>query len=186
MNHGGTKTFDDGNEIIVHKDECAAFLEWAIWRSFLAIDSLCNKPYEVRSFNVDHDFFPVNTASGGKADLVAEFKDCVVVGEVTLSSGSRQEAMEGEPVRRHVADLITEYNKPVYGLFIANAVDTNTAETFRSGVWYLKDDSRLDLEIIPLSLEQYNKVFCYMFENVYNKNVEKRMLHLKCITFLFT
>ena len=26
---------------------------------------------------------------------------------------------------------------------------------------------------------------CYMFESVYNKNVEKRMLHLKCIT-LFT
>ena len=161
---GGTSVFDDGTELYVPKEECAAYLEWVIWRSFLAIDSLHNKPYDVRSFNVDKDFFPVNTASGGKADLIAEFQDCVVVGEVTLSSGSRQEAMEGEPVRRHVADLMKNYNKPVYGLFIANAVDTNTAETFRSGIWYLKDDSKLDLEIIPLSLEQYNQIFCHMFK----------------------
>ena len=27
---------------------------------------------------------------------------------------------------------------------------------------------------------------CYMFESVHNKNVVKRMFHLKCITFLFT
>ena len=64
--------FDDGTELYVPKEECAAYLEWVIWRSFLAIDSLHNKPYDVRSFNVDKDFFPVNTASGGKADLIAE------------------------------------------------------------------------------------------------------------------
>ena len=164
MHRGGTTVFDDGTEIVVPRDECPAYLEWIIWRSFLAIDSLKNMPYEVRSFNVDKDFFPVNTASGGKADLIAEFEDYVIVGEVTLSSSSRQEAMEGEPVRRHIADLTQKYNKPVYGLFIANTIDTNTAETFRSGIWYLKGDVKLDLNIIPLTLDQYDMFFRYIFE----------------------
>ena len=165
MRRGGVKSYDDGSEIIVPKEEAAAYLEWVVWRSFLAVDSLVNKPHEVRSFNVDKDFFPVNTAGGGQADLVAEFDDCVVCGEVTTSSSSRQEAMEGEPVRRHVADLSVSYNKPVYGLFVANTVDTNTAETFRIGVWYLKDDQRIDLQIVPLTLKQFNALFRYMFEH---------------------
>lgn len=162
---GRHKTYDDGTEILVPKDEVPAYFEWVIWRSFLAIDSLENKPYEVRSFNIDQDFFPVNTAGGGRADLVAEFEDCVICGEVTLSSSSRQEAMEGEPVRRHVADLTELYHKPVYGVFLANTVDTNTAETFRIGVWYLKDDTRITLQIVPFTLKQYNTLFRYMFES---------------------
>ena len=165
MHRGGSKVYDDGSEIIVPKDEAAAYLEWIIWRSLLAIDSLSNKPYEVRSFNIDQDFFPVNTASGGRADLVAEFADCVICGEVTLSSSSRQEAMEGEPVRRHVADLTEIYDKPVYGLFVANAIDTNTAETFRTGIWYLRDDRRIDLQIVPFTLRQYQMLFRHMFES---------------------
>lgn len=162
--HGGTKTYDDGSEIVVPKDEAAAYLEWVVWRSFLAIDSLVNAPSEVRSFRIDQDFFPVNTAPGKRPDLIAEFKDCVVVGEVTLSDSSRQEAMEGEPVRRHVADLMQKYDKPVYGLFIANHIDTNTAETFRTGLWYLKDDSEIQLNIVPFTLAQYEQIFVDMFE----------------------
>jgi len=132
-------------EIKVPKAEAPAYLEWSLWRAFLAIDTLANKPYEVRRFNIDQDFMPVSTAPGNGPDLIAEFTDCVVVIEVTLSESSRQEAMEGEPVRRHVADLMLEYDKPVYGLFIANRIDSNTAETFRIGVWYTRDDERLDL-----------------------------------------
>ena len=165
MRRGGSKSYADGNEIFVPKDEVPAYFEWIIWRSFLAIDSLENKPYDVRSFNIDQDFFPVNTAGGGRADLVAEFEDCVICGEVTLSTSSRQEAMEGEPVRRHVADLTEIYHKPVYGVFLANTVDTNTAETFRIGVWYLKDDTRITLQIVPFTLKQYNTLFCYMFKS---------------------
>ena len=165
MHGGGRKSYDDGSEIIVPKDETAAYFEWVIWRSILAIDNLTNKPYEVRSFHIDRDFFPVNTASGGRADLVAEYDDYVICGEVTLSSSSRQEAMEGEPVRRHVADLMEKYDKPVYGLFLANVIDTNTAETFRIGVWYSKDDEKLSLQIVPFTLKQYHMIFQHMFRN---------------------
>lgn len=150
-------------EIRIPKTEAPAYLEWSLWRAFLAINTLANKPYEVRRFKIDQDFLPVSTAPGNGPDLVAEFENCVVVIEVTLSESSRQEAMEGEPVRRHVADLMQQYDKPVYGLFIANRIDSNTAETFRIGVWYTKEDRRLSLHIVPFTLLQFSAFFKAIF-----------------------
>ncbi|MBR1945487.1 MAG: AlwI family type II restriction endonuclease, partial [Alphaproteobacteria bacterium] len=155
---------DEDMELRIPKAEAPAYLEWSLWRAFLAIDSLTNKPYEMRRFNIDQDFMPISTAPGNGPDLIAEFDDRVVVVEVTLSESSRQEAMEGEPVRRHVADLMQQYDKPVYGLFIANRIDSNTAETFRIGRWYTRDDARLELKITPLTLQQFSGYFRAMFE----------------------
>lgn len=154
---------NDEIEIRVPRTEAPAYLEWSLWRAFLAIDTLANKPYEVRRFKIDQDFMPVSTAPGNGPDLIAEFEDFAIVIEVTLSESSRQEAMEGEPVRRHVADLMQQYDKPVYGLFIANRIDSNTAETFRIGIWYTRDDERLELHIIPFTLMQFSMVFKAIF-----------------------
>jgi len=97
-----------------------------------------------------------------------------------MSSSSRQEAMEGEPVRRHVSDAVLKYDKPVYGLFIAVRIDTNTAETFRHGVWYAKGDVKQRLDIVPLTLAQFQRYFVAMFEA--NKATPERLrdLILKC------
>jgi len=157
------KRLSNDVEIRVPKTEAPAYLEWSLWRAFLAIDSLINKPHDVRKFKIDQDFLPVSTAPGNGPDLIAEFEDCVVVIEVTLTENSRQEAMEGEPVRRHVADLMMQYNKPVYGLFIANRIDSNTAETFRIGVWYSRNDERMDLHIVPFTLVQFSGLFKALF-----------------------
>ncbi len=45
--------------------------------------------------------------------------------------------------------------KTVYGLFIATQIDSNTANTFRSGAWYLPDDNKLSLEIVPITLDDF-------------------------------
>lgn len=49
---------DEENEVELRipRDERPAYLEWILWRAFLAIDTLVNKPYEVRSFKIDQDF----------------------------------------------------------------------------------------------------------------------------------
>lgn len=161
---GGKCTYDDDNVIEVPKDETPAYLEWTLWRASLAIDHMVNKPYEVRGFKLDSDFLPVSAAGGGKGDLYCEFEDFTILTEVTMSTSSRQEAMEGEPVRRHVSDAVLKYDKPVYGIFIAVKIDTNTAETFRHGVWYAKGDLEQRLNIIPLTLAQYREYFIAMFK----------------------
>ncbi|MCQ2391639.1 MAG: AlwI family type II restriction endonuclease [Kiritimatiellae bacterium] len=165
MHNGGKKVYDDEYGIEVPKEEASAYLEWSVWRAFLAMNTLHNKPYNVRRFKIDQDFLPVCTAPGNGPDLIAEYANTVVVIEVTLSTNSRQEAMEGEPVRRHVADLVTRYpGKNVYGLFIANKIDTNTAETFRNGVWYTKDDVKMNLNIVPFTLSQFKDYFVSLFK----------------------
>ena len=152
-------------DIYIPPSEQAAYLEWIIWRAFLAINSLVNKPYDSRRFNVDQDFLPVSTAPGNGPDMIMEFSDYCLVVEVTLTESSRQEAAEGEPVRRHVASMSLQSNKPVLCLFIANHIDSNTAETFRNGVWFTKDDTKLLLNIIPLELGQFKSIFDALFSS---------------------
>ena len=122
-------------EPAIPRELVPAYLEWAAWRAFLAINSLMIPPWEARRFKVDTvTWTPVGTAPSGTADMVFEFSGYVLVVEVTMTTSSRQEAAEGEPVRRHVAETRTRYQvsgKPVYGLFIAPEIDTNTAETYR-------------------------------------------------------
>lgn len=161
---GGKLVYDEDNAIEIPKDETPAYLEWTLWRAALAIDHMVNKPYEMRGFKLDSDFMPVSAAGGGKGDLYCEYADFMILTEVTMSTSSRQEAMEGEPVRRHVSDAVLKYDKPVYGMFIAVKIDTNTAETFRHGIWYAKGDVKQRLDIVPLTLEQYQKYFVALFE----------------------
>lgn len=177
---GGKLVYDEDNAIEVPKDETPAYLEWTLWRAALAIDHMVNKPYEVRGFKLDSDFMPVSAAGGGKGDLYCEFNDFTILTEVTMSTSSRQEAMEGEPVRRHVSDAVLKYDKPVYGMFIAVRIDTNTAETFRHGIWYAKGDIKQRLDIVPLTLAQFQKYFVAMFEANKTEPQKLRDLILKC------
>lgn len=180
VNNGKEKELGEDYSIKVPKSEAAAYLEWILWRAFLAIDHTVNKPYEARGFNIDQDYLPVGTAPGGGPDMIFEFEKFFIVIEVTMSTNSRQEAMEGEPVRRHVADLVMESSKPVYGVFIANKIDSNTAETFRIGVWYNQKDEKLALKIVPFTLEQFSEYFKYMFVSKNNTPVHFLNLFEKC------
>lgn len=147
-----------------YKGEAPAYLEWAVWRSFLAIDTLVNQPWQVRQFHVDAAMNPLSPASSRKPDIICEFADYVLVVEVTFTENSRQEAAEGEPVRRHVAEATRRYHgKDVYGLFIAPRIDTNTAETFGRGSFVLSNE-RIALNIVPVTLAQFTSMFRAGFE----------------------
>lgn len=156
-----------------------AYLEWAVWRAFLAINHLVNEPHEARRFKVDQDFFPMGCAPGGGPDLIFEFEDYVLVVEVTLTTSSRQEAAEGEPVRRHVAKekakVASETGKPVYGLFMARSIDNNTAETFRIGVWYTGDEPDF-INIVPITLKQFILMMEKYTSNRFDNKEFRRLL----------
>ncbi|SES23891.1 AlwI restriction endonuclease [Vreelandella subterranea] len=176
----GSATLPDGNRVTIPRGEGPVYLEWAIWRAFLAMDSLCNPPWEARRFQIDQDFLPVNCAPGGGPDMVFEFEDAIIVVEVTLTTSSRQEAAEGEPVRRHVAQYTETSTKPVYGLFIAVQIDSNTAHTFRSGDWYLSDDSKISLDIVPLTLGDFGNFLASGSERLADMPGLLRQLMIEC------
>lgn len=136
-------------------DDKPAFLEWAIWRSFLAVDEILSPIHETRRFPLDQDFMPRNTAPGGGADLIFEFDSYVLAVEVTMTTSNRQMAVESEPVRRHTVQYKDLFpNKEVYCLFVAPSVDNNVAETFRIGIWYKGDEEEF-VNIIPMSLSDF-------------------------------
>ena len=176
------KVLTDGSVVSIPRGETAVYFEWAIWRAFLAIDSLENMPWDARRFEIDHDLLPVGHAPGGGPDMSFIFEDAIVVVEVTLTSSSRQEAAEGEPVRRHVARYAEEdtTGKTVYGLFIAPRVDTNTAHTFRSGDWYRPDDSKINVHIVPMQLEDFRDFFRAILLNPEESPRRLRQLLMEC------
>jgi hypothetical protein len=62
-----------------------AFLEWAVWRAFLAIDKITMPIQETRRFPLDQDLRPRDTAPANRADMIFEFDDFILVVEVTLT-----------------------------------------------------------------------------------------------------
>jgi hypothetical protein len=171
----------NGEKIVIPKDEAPAYFEWIIWRAFLAINKLINPPYEARRFKVDQDFLPVSTGRGGGSDLSFEFDTFVLGVEVTLTENARQEALEGESVRRHIAQLVKQYDtKPVYGLFSATKIDTNTVETFRSCNYYL-DDVKMRVNVVPLTIHQFYDFFVTLFKHGKVDNAHVKTLLEHCI-----
>ena len=176
----GRKVLADGS--VIPRGEMAVYFEWVVWRAFLAIDSLENSPWDARRFEIDQDSLPVGHAPAGGPDMSFIFEDAIVVVEVTLTSSSRQEAAEGEPVRRHVARYAEDNttNKAVYGLFIAPRVDTNTAHTFRSGDWYRPDESKINVHIVPMELEDFRELFRAILLNPQQAPLRLRQLLMEC------
>ncbi len=179
----GSNRISSDDSVKIPRGEAPAYFEWAVWRAFLAINSLVNKPWEARRFQIDQDFLPIGTAPGNGPDLIFEFEDSLLVVEVTLTASSRQEAVEGEPVRRHIAKYAEDYyktGKSIYGLFIALQIDNNTAHTFRMGDWYLKDDTKINLQIVPMRLEDFYKLFMYGINKMEKMPDVLQSVLLKC------
>lgn len=131
-----------------------AFLEWAIWRLFLAINEIASDISATRGFEVDEDMIPRGTARGGIPDLVFEYSDWVLVVEVTLTKSGRQEGAEGEPVRRHVAQVARDYpGKRVLCLFVAPEIALDTYNTFYNGVYFVSAEESVDTPVVALTID---------------------------------
>ena len=178
---GRMKSLPNGEVFKVpSKPERPAYLEWIVWRAILSINSFSTPPWEARRFRIDQDFLPVNCAPGGGPDMMFEFKEFMLVVEVTLSSSSRQEATEGESVRRHVATVANTTTKGVIGLFVAVVVDNNTAHAFKAGEWYHPDATRRYLQIVPMSLEDFRLLIITIHERNDDPEQVLRSILIEC------
>ena len=152
-------------------EETPVYLEWTLWRAALAMGALTNHPSEVMRFPSGLRF-PAGFHSRRRTRRP-------VLGNTRglhhsdrghhVSRSSRQEAMAGRarpaPCIRRRAEIRRKEHSRVYGLFVAIKIDTNTAETFRHGIWYTKDDAKQRLDILPLPLEQFQSFFVSLFQS---------------------
>lgn len=160
INKKSIDEFIDGEYISFKNDERPQYLEWIVWRAFLAINNLSNQPYESRKFPLDSELKPTSHAPSRGPDLLMEFDEFTLVIEVTWTASARQVAAEGEPVIRHVAQVAANTEKPTYCLFIAPEIDINTVQYYRvNDTYFLENNYEQVANIVPISLEEFINFF---------------------------
>jgi hypothetical protein len=109
-------------------------LEWNVWRAFAVLDD-----GDVRNnFKLDRFGNPVTIAPGNVADIECTYETFHLLVEVTLASGSRQHATEGEPVTRHIGLYQRRARdagdrRPVFGLFVAERLEPTVIADLYAG-----------------------------------------------------
>ena len=126
----------------------------------------------IPSLNFDEDTNPLNTTSN-KPDLIIEYKNFVLVVEVTLSSGQRQYESEGAPVFRHVGKCQNEYNKPVFGLFVSEKMDVNMPVEFLSRAMVKTKIYNGKIRIMPIERSDFD----LLFKKIYTKKLKSDYLY---------
>ena len=135
--------------------------EYNFFRAFAFIGNFVKI---IPSLNFDEDTNPLNTTSN-KPDLIIEYKDFILVVEVTLSSGQRQYESEGAPVFRHVGKCQIENNKPVFGLFIAEKLDINMPVEFLSRAQVKTKIYDGKVRILPMARSDFITLFSKIYED---------------------
>ena len=138
-------------------------LEWIVWRAFLAINSFNNQIKNTRGFPVDKNFLPIQHSAKDKEDLFFEFDEYCLLVEVTFKTSGSQLKDEVESVFRHTVNKIKKYKKkPVYCLFLAPKININLSNSFK-GNYFLSENEAISGNIIPMSLQQFTKLFSELF-----------------------
>jgi hypothetical protein len=127
------------------------FFEWNAWRAF----TMLNDGNIIGNFRIDDEGLPLYSAPGNMPDIECNYADFNVVVEVTLSGGSRQYDMEGEPVARHLGNIKKTTEGDAYCLFIAPKISPATLAHYfalhRLDIKYYGGKSK----IIPVDLPDF-------------------------------
>lgn len=145
--------------------------EWLVWNGFIILGNALE--YK-NNFIIDEELLPVTHAAGNQSDMEIIYKDFVILGEVTTSSGATQFKMESEPITRHYHTKQKELGstKDLYCLFIAPSLNNNTISHFADY------NDVFDSKIIPLSLEQYIELL-QLQQNLIQRNLKLSTNDLK-------
>jgi hypothetical protein len=164
-------------------------LEWATYRSLAALNATI--PDEFGPILNADGSAPIFTAGGNRPDLVADFKDFVLVIESTVSSGARQYNTETEPVARHIAEIQKLYpDKKVYSIFLARDISPHVVEYFLIYYAFHKHPtSDKHLLIAPMNIDTFKNLFKTLTSDVSNaekkiklffEDIESQRLKLEC------
>lgn len=127
---------------------------------YLSDDNYCL----INSFQLtfDANFLPLTHATGGGGDIIINYKDFVLMLEVTLMNKHAQKRGEWEPVLRHSINLAIDSDKPTATLFLADELDNNTINIWRAVASVpLESSNQLgkftdtSVKIMPLKIDDF-------------------------------
>ncbi|WP_058485719.1 AlwI family type II restriction endonuclease [Defluviitalea phaphyphila] len=150
-------------------------LEYYVAQTLIALDDARKI---MPNYLVADDNMPIFTASGDKADIECYYDDFNMISEVTLLKGRNQWYAEGQPVMRHLRDFEDKNpNKDNYCLFIAPLIHRDTLNTFWMGIKLGYEGKKQ--KIIPLTINQYNKILQIVIELNNNYNIRIKQKNIK-------
>ena len=110
----------------------------------------------------DSNFLPLTHAAGGNGDIVINYKNSILMLEVTLMNKQAQKRGEWEPVLRHSVNLSIDSHKPSTTLFLANELDNNTINIWRAAAILPLESSNQPgkftksvVKIMPLQIDDF-------------------------------
>ena len=141
----------------------ALMFEWNAWRALTMMDG-----GSIHA-NLSFDDFgkPLSTAAGNIADIVCDYGDFGLTVELTLLSGQRQFASEGEPVPRHLGRYKQTLGKQVYCLFLAPHINDATIAFFFGLHKTPIDFYGGETIIVPLELKYFEKMLADAYQAHY-------------------
>lgn len=152
-----------------------AYYEWAIWRVFLAINTLVGSISGTRNFQIDEELKPIHHAKGGVPDMIFNYEDFAIVCEATLLQSVSQWTGEYASVPKHVAAMSATSKKPVFGVFVAPTIEPNMAQQLFNAAWHINGEF-MNLNIVPFSTEQIVEILQNFKKKRFNVNDLKKIL----------
>jgi hypothetical protein len=150
-------------------------LEYYTAQTLIALDDALEI---MPNYSVADDNMPTFTAAGDKPDIECYYNDFNMITEVTLLKGRNQWYAEGQPVMRHLRDFEDKnIDKENYCLFIAPVIHRDTLNTFWIGIKYGYEGKKQ--KIIPLTINQYNKILEKVIELKNNYNCRIKQENIK-------
>ena len=124
---------------------------------------------EITNLIFNNEYKPINTATGGKADIevIEKNKNFVYTCELTLMVKQAQMYNEIEPTQRHLMKH-KDYNRDLsFSIFTAKEFDRNFLNQLKDNKLLNDNDETEFLNIFPFSLESWN----YIYEKVEDFNL---------------
>lgn len=119
-------------ELVTDSATVPTIFEYVLGIAWYHISSGGFSILESLNLSLDGDLKPLTHASGGDGDIIIKQSNVTLMLEATLMDKNAQKRGELEPVIRHTANLAIRENTKVMTIFVADQLDSNVINIFRS------------------------------------------------------
>lgn len=132
------------------------------------ISGYAGKILDYMNLSLDANLLPRTHAGGGESDIVYKYgktdhyPEHSLLIECTLMEGTTQRRGEMEPVSRHLANYMIDYDKNAYCVFVSNNLYPSVLSDFRmrkNAPFYRNDEEYVKgMKILPLHTQELKKI----------------------------
>lgn len=162
---------ESDNEIIDYvgsEADVPTIFEYIVGIIWYRLSEYKGKILEFMNLSLDSNLLPRTHAGGGESDIVYKYSQTPdypahsLLIECTLLKGTAQRHSEMEPVSRHLANYMLDYDVNAYCTFVSNNLHPSVVSDFRmrkNGRFYPNDTEYVEnMKIVPLHTQELKEL----------------------------